>query len=322
MNQLELLSLLRFISNKKVIVFGTGKGSQIASAYLPCKVEYYVDNDPAKWDKTFGDSIIRNPLVLEDEDKDKAAILIMTSYYQEIAKQLSAMDFREHSHFINAFSLYRDVIANSQNGIPIGSNGSSIRLRTVGCPQKVNKVSIDASTIILPSAMVRFDVPEHIHTPAVTIGKDSMVGCNFIFESTAGCISIGERTFINAGVQLISRSSITIGNDVTIGWGCYLYDHDSHSSDWRERVLDIRRQVTDYQATGNMVLNKDWATVSSKPIVIQDKAWIGFDAVILKGVTIGEGAVVGAKSVVREDVEPWTVVVGNPAKVVKRLKLS
>ena len=47
--------------------------------------------------------------------------------------------------------------------------------------------------------------------------------------------------------------------------------------------------------------------------------WIGFESVILAGVTIGEGAIVGAKSVVRKDVEPWTVVAGNPAVVIKRL---
>ena len=47
--------------------------------------------------------------------------------------------------------------------------------------------------------------------------------------------------------------------------------------------------------------------------------WIGFDVTILKGVTIGEGAVIGAKSVVTKDVEPWTVVAGNPAVVVKYL---
>lgn len=56
-----------------------------------------------------------------------------------------------------------------------------------------------------------------------------------------------------------------------------------------------------------------------KPIVIEDKAWIGFDSTILKGVTIGEGSVVGAKSVVTRNVDPYTVVAGNPAKVVRKL---
>ena len=48
--------------------------------------------------------------------------------------------------------------------------------------------------------------------------------------------------------------------------------------------------------------------------------WIGFDALILKGVHIGEGAIVGARSVVTSNVEPYTVVAGNPAVIVKRLE--
>ncbi|MBK8021791.1 MAG: hypothetical protein IPK19_10285 [Chloroflexi bacterium] len=53
------------------------------------------------------------------------------------------------------------------------------------------------------------------------------------------------------------------------------------------------------------------------PIRICDKAWIGFNAVILKGVTIGEGAIVGAGSVVTKDVPAWTVVAGNPARIIR-----
>ena len=65
---------------------------------------------------------------------------------------------------------------------------------------------------------------------------------------------------------------------------------------------------------------KDWSVVRSAPIVIEDRAWIGFNAIILKGVTIGEGSVVAAGAVVTKDVEPYTVVAGNPARVVKRLE--
>jgi acetyltransferase-like isoleucine patch superfamily enzyme len=63
----------------------------------------------------------------------------------------------------------------------------------------------------------------------------------------------------------------------------------------------------------------DIETIESQGIVIENDAWIGTKATILKGVTVGEGAVVGACSVVTRDVEPFTVVAGNPARVVKRL---
>jgi maltose O-acetyltransferase len=53
----------------------------------------------------------------------------------------------------------------------------------------------------------------------------------------------------------------------------------------------------------------------SAPVVIEDDVWIGFNAIILKGVRVGRGAVVGAGSVITKDVDPFTVVVGNPQRV-------
>jgi acetyltransferase-like isoleucine patch superfamily enzyme len=61
------------------------------------------------------------------------------------------------------------------------------------------------------------------------------------------------------------------------------------------------------------------AGISAKPIRIGRNVWIGFEACVLPGVTIGEGAVVGAKAVVPDDVPPFTVVAGNPARVIRRL---
>ena len=57
--------------------------------------------------------------------------------------------------------------------------------------------------------------------------------------------------------------------------------------------------------------------VMTKPVTIRDNVWIGNGATILKGVTIGEGSVIAAKSVVTRDVPPHTIVAGNPAKVIK-----
>ena len=180
-----------------------------------------------------------------------------------------------------------------------------------------NNIIIGKGSVLLNNTSFRYDV--NSNNP-ITVGEKSMVNCNFIFESDKGEISIGDRTFINAGTNLISRSKIEIGNDVTIAWGCTLYDHNSHSIDWKERRNDIEQQINDYKNGENFIKNKNWETVKSRPIKICDKVWLGFNVTVLNGVTIGEGAIVGACSVVRENVEPWTIVAGNPAKVIKRIE--
>ena len=152
----------------------------------------------------------------------------------------------------------------------------------------------------------------------VSVGNLSMLDCTIVFESTSGNVSIGSNTFIG-GSTIISSNRIDIGNNVFIAWGVYLYDHDSHSLDFRERRKDLERQMDDYKQGRNFIYSKDWSVVRSSPIMIEDDVWIGMNAVILKGVTIGKGAVVGACSVVTRNVPAWSVVAGNPAKIVKEI---
>ena len=95
-----------------------------------------------------------------------------------------------------------------------------------------------------------------------------------------------------------------------MAWGCTIVDHDSHPIRFSDRQNDVSNWYVGV---------KDWSHVEIEPVVIQDKAWIGLNVVILKGVTIGEGAVVAAASVVTRDVEPWTVVAGNPARPIRQL---
>lgn len=177
----------------------------------------------------------------------------------------------------------------------------------------------DTSSIFLSGSSIRFDTGME-KRKYLEIGKNCMLGCDFIFESESGKIIIGDNVHVG-GARLISRSSIIIENDITMAWGITIYDHDSHSIDWQYRKNDNHQCYEDFlKYNGNNVINKDWSHVNSKPIYICSKVWIGFDVTILKGVTIGEGAVIGAKSVVTKDVPAWTIVAGNPAKVVKTLK--
>jgi acetyltransferase-like isoleucine patch superfamily enzyme len=153
----------------------------------------------------------------------------------------------------------------------------------------------------------------------LAVGKNCIIDAEFIFERSSGFVKIGDNVHLG-GVKFISISGITIGNDVTMAWGITLYDHNSHSIDWQHRFHDNDQCYNDFLSSGNNIINKDWSNVKTKEIVIKDKVWIGFDVVILKGVTIGEGAVIAARSVITKDVPDWSVVAGNPARVVKNLQ--
>lgn len=141
------------------------------------------------------------------------------------------------------------------------------------------------------------------------VGKHSIVQCWIGFDAAQGTVTVGDRSYIGAS-HIVCHSSVTIGADVIISWGVTIVDHDSHSIHWHLRKADIEQW---HQG------RKSWEHVPVRPVVILDRVWIGFGASILKGVTIGEGAVIGACSVVTRDVPPYTVVAGNPARVVRQL---
>ncbi len=166
--------------------------------------------------------------------------------------------------------------------------------------------------------MIRLDNPQE-KKEYLSIGGDCIISASFIFESEKGHISIGSHTYIG-GSTFICRTSITIGDNVTIAWGCTFYDHDSHSLDYMSRRKDIDDELLDLRKGKFFLEHKDWSVVSTKPIRICNDVWIGMNCIILKGVTIGEGAVIGAGSVVTKDVPAWTVVAGNPAVIVKKIK--
>ncbi|MEH6446580.1 MAG: sugar O-acetyltransferase [Oceanospirillaceae bacterium] len=125
----------------------------------------------------------------------------------------------------------------------------------------------------------------------VTLADNCMI--NPPLEITYGChLSLGDKSFINSGAMILDNGKVTIGKQVMLGPRVQIYTA-AHS-------LDI-----ELRAAGEE---------TAKPVVIADKVWIGGGAIILPGVTIGEGAVVGAGSVVTKDVEPADRVAGNPAR--------
>ena len=164
-----------------------------------------------------------------------------------------------------------------------------------------------------PSAGHGIDDAASLH-----IGPESML-CGAVYFLRGGVFRLGARSYI--GPQTVCRVAreIDIGDDVMIAWGCSLLDTNMHSLRFAERARDVLITGRHRGLTGD---DKDWSAVRCDPIRIQDCAWIGFGSIILPGVTIGEGCIVGAGSVVDRDTPPWTIVAGNRARVVRELTAS
>lgn len=134
------------------------------------------------------------------------------------------------------------------------------------------------------------------HRIADPIGGD----CKTILVTTGtGNITIGNNVGIS-NASLFSSNNITIEDGVCIGAGCKIYDTNFHSIYPAERL------------NGN-------TNVITAPVVIKKNAFLGGHCIILKGVTIGEGAVIAAGSVVSKHVPEYEVWGGNPAHFLKKI---
>jgi acetyltransferase-like isoleucine patch superfamily enzyme len=148
------------------------------------------------------------------------------------------------------------------------------------------------------------------------ISIDEASGCydraSFVVGEN-GKISVGKYCVLN-GSTIICKEQITIGNHCMLAWGTVLTDSWMDASSFS---LKARRVILE-KAAADPLRRYPFAG-SALPIVLEDNCWVGFDAVILPGVRLGEGCVVGCKAIVDRDVPPYAVVAGSPAKIVKYL---
>lgn len=115
-------------------------------------------------------------------------------------------------------------------------------------------------------------------------------------------ITIGDKAGIS-GASIVARDSITIGDRVLLGANCVIADNDFHPL-----------------ARSGRAENSD-QNIKTSPVTIGDDVWVGMNATVLKGVTIGEGAIIAAGSLVTRDVLPMEIVAGIPAKKVGNVPL-
>jgi acetyltransferase-like isoleucine patch superfamily enzyme len=141
-------------------------------------------------------------------------------------------------------------------------------------------------------------------------GASSYLGTMFDVGAQ-GRVTIGEYALVH-GARIICDSQITIGDHALISWNVVLMDTYRLPTSPSERQQEL-------QSIPARCPRLPSSLTPPRPITIERNVWIGFDSCILPGVTIGEGSVVGAKSVVTESVPPFTVVAGNPARFIRSL---
>jgi len=150
---------------------------------------------------------------------------------------------------------------------------------------------VHSSATIYPSSKLqRFLKNIFISENVIIKGGAHICPCNDMAK-----ISIGPRTTIGNHTFIYSSSNITIGSDCMIAPFVYIVD----SNHGIQKNVPMNQQPN-----------------SSQPIQIGNDVWIGAQAAILSGVSIGDGAIVATGSVVREDVAPYSIVGGVPAKVI------
>lgn len=167
---------------------------------------------------------------------------------------------------------------------------------------------IASSARIFPSAIL---LNAQGDARRICIGARSIVRGELFVFAHGGQITIGHDCYVGDGSRIWSGSKVTLGDHVLVAHNVSIMDNLTHPLE----PLARRRQMRAiYEAGHPKIINLD-----DRPVVISNDAWIGAHAIVLRGVTIGEGAIVAAGSVVTKDVASYTVVGGNPAQVIKTL---
>ena len=224
--------------------------------------------------------------------KQYIPINFIRPFYNTGRLMLASVKTREPRIILNALKLRKNLI-NLSGQIPQFYSGSLLKIH------KTAKIIVHGGQLAFNTNKIASN--DHGSRLVMEKGARLVVKGNFRFFYGAdillkenAVLSLGN-SWTNSHCQIRCGNKIQIGNDCMFGRNVNISDSDFHPiSDASKRILN-----------------------PSAPVIVGDQVWIGHDAIILKGVTIGNGAIVAAGAVVTKDVAPHTIVAGNPAKVIK-----
>lgn len=145
----------------------------------------------------------------------------------------------------------------------------------------------------------------------IRVGSGTIVRGELVRLAHGGTIRIGRDCYIGNDTRIWSGSNITIGDNVLIAHNVNIFDNLTHPLDWQERRAHFRA------IAGHG--HPDRIDLQDAPVHIGDDVWIGAYSLVMKGVTIGDRAIIAAGSVVTRDVPSDTLVGGNPARSIRSM---
>lgn len=190
------------------------------------------------------------------------------------------------------------IIRRVRNRIKLNSKRRSL--------QKMKNVHLDDSVIVFMETSIS------AFSGHIQVEKNTCIRGALEIQRENGIIEIGSNCYIGDHTRIWAAENIKIGNNVLIAHNVNIFDNDTHPVDYKDRRNDAENIIFHG-------VRKNYPSLKSKAIDIGDDVWIGCNSIILKGVKIGNGSIIAAGSVVTKSVPPFSLVAGNPAKIVKEL---
>src|SRR5262245_8138487 len=185
---------------------------------------------------------------------------------------------------------------------------------TTAAQARARELNLRAQLVLAPTARLlpEADVRNLSGDPCrIRVGAGSYIRGELLVVSHGGSVAIGCDCYVGDHTRIWSAASVRIGNRVLISHGVNIHDTNSHPLDQCKRHAHFLQIVRPSAPPGC----DERVDIHHAPVTIGDDVWIGFNATILKGVTIGPGAVVAACAVVTRDVPAGVLVAGTPAVV-------
>lgn len=166
-------------------------------------------------------------------------------------------------------------------------------------------------TAVIETAM-SFEEFRSTRSPGLILGRAAAVYTGTSLDvGPNGLVSIGDFSMLTA-VQVVCDELVEIGSHCLISWSVVIMDS-------YRTLLDVASRRAALRAAARRTPRRIVEDVPARPVRIGRNVWLGFDSTVLPGVTIGDGSIIGARSVVDADIPPYVVAVGNPARPVKQL---